>query len=261
MGVATNQDVYVPFSFMMTEVQATDGPAQVWVSEPGDGAEHPGVLLFMDAIGLRPRLHDMADRIASWGYVVMVPNVFYRNGSAADTSPMIPLDSDDARAAFFKDAMPRVKELTPDQSRPDTERWLHALTSRKDVSPPVGVVGYCMGARLAVRAACDHPDLVVACAGFHGGGLVVDAADSPHAGLVNAQAEFVFGHADNDPSMPAEAIDRLGEALHAADLTARNEVYSGAPHGYSMSDTAAYDPQATERSFRELRDVLDRMLR
>lgn len=246
---------------MMIDVQATDGSAQAWVSAPDDGSKHPGVLFFMDAIGLRPQLHDMADRIASWGYVVMVPNVFYRRGSAQDTSPSAPLDSDEARAAFFEDAMPRVNELTPDQSRPDTDHWLDALTSRDDVSTPIGVVGYCMGARLAIRAACDHPDLVMACAGFHGGGLVVDGPESPHAGLAKARAEFVFGHADNDSSMPPEAIDRLGETLGAAGLMARNEVYIGAPHGYSMADTAAYNDEAAERSFRELRGVLDRTLR
>lgn len=257
----TAQVAYVTCGLMMIDVQATGGSAQAWVSAPDDGSKHPGVLLYMDAIGLRPRLHDMADRIASWGYVVMVPNVFYRKGSAQDTSPSAPLDTDEARSAFFKDAMPRVTELTPDQSRPDTQRWMAALTAREDVSTPIGVVGYCMGARLAIRAACDHPDLVMACAGFHGGGLVVDGPDSPHAGLGAARAEFVFGHADNDSSMPAEAVDQLGASLDAAGLRARNEVYAGAPHGYSMSDTAAYDHEATERSFRELREMLDRTLR
>ncbi|WP_307864584.1 dienelactone hydrolase family protein [Allobranchiibius sp. CTAmp26] len=230
------------------------------MSTPDGGGTHPGVLLYMDAIGLRPRLHEMADRIASWGYVVLVPNVFYRVGTAAETSPAGELDSDEARAAFFEKAMPRVHELTPEQSRPDTQAWLDALTSRDDVSTPVGVLGYCMGARLAVRAAGDHPDLVAACAGFHGGGLVADDPQSPHMSISTARAEFVFGHADNDRSMTPDNVQSLGSALDGAGLTAKNEVYSGAPHGYSMSDTAAYDHEATERSFRELRALLDRTL-
>ncbi|MBO1766471.1 dienelactone hydrolase family protein [Allobranchiibius sp. GilTou38] len=246
---------------MMIEVQAASGPAEAWVSTPDGGGTHPGVLFYMDAIGLRPRLHEMADRIASWGYVALVPNVFYRDGTAAQTSPAGELDSDEARTAFFEKAMPRVHGLIPDQSRPDTDAWLDALTSRDDVSTPVGVVGYCMGARLAVRAAGDHPDLVAACAGFHGGGLVTEDADSPHASLSTARAEFVFGHADNDRSMTPDNVRTLGEALDEAHLTASNEVYTGAPHGYSMSDTAAYDHEATERSFSELRAVLDRTLR
>ena len=232
------------------------------MSTPDGGGTHPGVLFYMDAIGLRPRLHEMADRIASWGYVVLVPNVFYRDGTAAQTSPSGDLGTDEARAAFFEKAMPRVGGLTPDQSRPDTQAWLDALTARDDVSTPVGVLGYCMGARLALRAAGDHPDVVAACAAFHGGGLVADDdPQSPHLSLSTARCEFVFGHADNDRSMTPSNVQTLGAALDAAGHTAKNEVYSGAPHGYSMSDTSLYDHEATERSFRELRAVLDRTLR
>jgi carboxymethylenebutenolidase len=117
-----------------------------------------------------------------------------------------------------------------------------------------------MGARLAIRTAALDPE-VVAVGGFHGGGLATDADDSPHLGLLQARAEFVFGHADNDRSMPPEAIAKLGESLREAGLSASNEVYDGAAHGYSMSDTPMYDEAATERSFRELRELLGRTLR
>lgn len=246
---------------MMIDVKAPSGPAQSWISTPDDGTRHPGVLLYMDAIGLRPALHHIADRIASWGYVVMVPNVFYRDGSAQETSPDSPLDTDEKRAEFFGAAMPRVNGLLPAQSRPDTIAWLDALIGRDDVITPVGVVGFCMGARLAVRAACDHPDVVAACACFHAGGLVTDDPDSPHIGLARARAEFLFGHADNDGSMNPDSVRVLGQSLDASSLTATNEVYSGAPHGYSMADTAAYRPEATERALRNLRELLQRTLR
>jgi carboxymethylenebutenolidase len=124
----------------------------------------------------------------------------------------------------------------------------------------LGVVGYCMGARLSVRAACGHPDDVAACGGFHGGGVVTDAPDSPHRGLGSARAEFVFGHVDNDGSMPPEAVEALGRALAAAGLTAKNEVYAGAAHGYSMADTSVYDEAATERHFAELEALFARAL-
>ena len=106
-----------------------------------------------------------------------------------------------------------------------------------------------MGARLAVRTADLDPE-VAAVGGFHGGGLVTDAEDSPHRGLPTARAEFVFGHADNDRSMPPEAIVTLGEALRGAGLTASNEVYEGAAHGYSMSDTSMYDEAADRAPLR-----------
>ena len=220
----------------------------------------PGVLMFMDAIGLRPALTAIADRIAGWGYVVLVPNVFHRNGRVVELAPTGDLREPGAREAFFAGAMRWVRQLTPDLSGPDTVAYLRHLRSLPGVTgSQVAVTGYCMGARLAVRAAGADPD-VVACAGFHGGGLVTGEIDSPHRALATARAQFLFRHADRDPSMPSEAIAALGEALDAVGLTASNQVYPGAAHGYTMSDTAVYDAGAAERHFSELKALLDRAL-
>jgi carboxymethylenebutenolidase len=246
----------------MITVTASDGTAEAWLARPVDEptGPRPGVLLLMDAIGLRPRIHEMANRIASWGYVVLAPNLFYREGTAAETSPNGPLQTDEARAAFFTFAGPRVAGLTTDLAMPDLDSYLDALTSLAGVTTPVGIVGYCMGARHAVRAACAHPGLVAAVGGFHGGAFVTDSVDSPHLGLPSATAEFVFGHADNDRSMDPAAVDRLGAALAAAGLTASNEIYAGARHGYTMADTTIFDEAATERHFAELRALFERTL-
>ncbi|WP_347111025.1 dienelactone hydrolase family protein [Paenarthrobacter sp. S56] len=112
-----------------------------------------------------------------------------------------------------------------------------------------------------MRTATSHPEVVAACGGFHGGGLATDAPDSPHLELGNAHARFVFGHADHDPSMAPDAVERLGEALGAAGLSASNVIYKGAPHGYTMADTSAYHHDATERHFQELRALLDDALK
>ena len=248
----------------MIEVRTPDGTAEAWLGRPprvDEDASFPGVLLFMDAIGLRPRIVEMADRIASWGYVVLAPNVFYRNGTAAETSPDGPLDSDKKRADFFKGVRPRISSLTTKLALSDIAAYLDELVSRPEVTTPVGVVGYCMGARLAVRTACAPPDVVAACGGFHGGGLASNAADSPHLGLAAARAEFAFAHADHDASMDVEAVARLDEALRTAGLTATNEIYEGTAHGYTMSDTSVYDEAATERHFAALRELFDRTLR
>ena len=85
---------------------------------------------------------------------------------------------------------------------------------------------------------------------------MTEDADSPHRRIADARAEFVFGHADHDRSMPPEAVAELGRALDAAGLTHTNEVYAGAAHGYSMADTAPYDEAATERHFAELRGAV-----
>lgn len=245
---------------MMLELTTTDGVAQAWLARPEAGGRHPGVLMFMDAIGLRPRIYDMADRISSWGYVVLAPNVFYRNGVAADLAPAEPLLTDELRGEFFAKAMPRVAALTPAKAERDIAAYVSGLTGLDDVTAPIGVVGYCMGARLALRAAGWHPDVVAACACFHGGGLATTKDDSPHLGLTTARAEFLFGHADRDRSMGPTDIARLAETLDAAGLRATNQVYPGAAHGYSMADTATYDEAAAERHFEELRALLARTL-
>jgi carboxymethylenebutenolidase len=244
----------------LIELPAADGTAEALLARPATGSG-PGVLFFMDAIGLRPRIQEMCERIAGWGYVVLAPNVFYRDGTVAEIAPKADLREPGAREEFFAAAMPRVHGLTPDLAVPDIAAYVQYLRGLSAVvEGPIGTTGYCMGARLAVRAATSHPAQVTACAGFHGGGLVTDEPDSPHAGLGSARAEFVFGHADQDPSMPPQAVDALGEALRAHGLTASNEIYPGAPHGYTMSDTSAYDEAATERHFTELRALLARVL-
>ena len=248
---------------MVIEIPAADGTAEALVARPSTGeGPFPGVILYMDAFGLRPRILDMAQRIADWGYVVLAPNVFYREGTASELAPAEDMTTPEGREAAGAAAFPRVGRLTADKALPDIDAWVAALGKLDGVAPgPIGVTGYCMGARLAVRTATAHPDAVAACGGFHGGGLATDEPDSPHLGLGNARARFVFGHADHDRSMDADAVARLGAALDGAGLDASNEVYAGAPHGYSMADTSAFHPEATERHFRELRELLDGTLK
>jgi carboxymethylenebutenolidase len=244
----------------MIEIPAADGAAQAYVVRPDQGA-HPGVLFFIDAIGLRPRIEEMAETIASWGYVVLAPNLFYRSGTAEELAPSVDLRLPGERERFFATVMPRVRAFSAALMDADTTAYLSALRALPGVSAgPVGATGYCMGARFVTRAAGAHPEDVAAAGGFHGGGLVTGAEDSPHLSLATARAEFVFGHADRDRSMPAEAVETLGRTLAEHGLTAKNQVYDGASHGYSMSDTSAYDEAATERAFAELRALFARAL-
>jgi carboxymethylenebutenolidase len=248
---------------MLIEIPAANGTAEALVAHPSTGTgPFPGVILYMDAFGLRSRIQDMAQRVADWGYVVLAPNVFYREGSVAELAPGTDMTTPEGRETAGKAAFPRVGRLTTDKVLPDIDAWLAALGTLDGVAPgPVGVVGYCMGARLAVRTATAHPDAVAACGGFHGGGLATDDPDSPHLGLGHARARFVFGHADHDRSMAPDAVARLGQALDAAGLEATNQIYAGAPHGYSMADTSAFDADATERHFSELHELFSRTLK
>lgn len=244
----------------MFSIPTRDGVPEAIVAAPPEGPG-PGVLFIMDAFGLRPRIEQMAADIAGWGYVVLAPNVFYREGTVAELAPQGDLSTATGRQSFWRQAGPRIQRLTPELVEQDTDAYLTALAGLPGVTPgAVGVVGFCMGGRIAVRAAGRHPDQVRACAAFHAGGLVTDDPHSPHRELTDARAEFVFGHADNDRSMTPEDVAHLGTALDAAGLTARNEVYAGAPHGYTMADTPAWDEGAFVRAFANLRDLFDRTL-
>ncbi|KAA1380655.1 dienelactone hydrolase family protein [Aeromicrobium fastidiosum] len=241
-------------------ITVPDGTAEAYVSRP-DEADHPGVLLHADAIGLRPQIEQMADHIASWGYVVMAPHVFYRDGSAADLAPTADLTRPGAREEFFVGAMQRVRALTPDRSDHDLDAYLDALLRLDGVSGGrVGMTGYCIGGRLAVRAAGLRPDVIAAAAAFHPGGLVTDEPDSPHRVVARASAEILVGHADQDSSNPAEAVAIFESALAAAGLTFTSAIYPGAPHGFTMADTSSYDDAGAERHYVELRALLERTL-
>jgi carboxymethylenebutenolidase len=239
------------------EVTTPDGVADAYLARPDDRA-HPGVLFIMDAYGLRPAIEEMADRIAADGYVVLAPNVFYRAGR----SPVLPLpDLTDAeqRTSFFQSLRPLIEQLKPERLVADGSAYLDYLAGIAGPGP-VAITGYCMGVRIGWRIATAHPDRVAALAGFHAGGLVSDAPDSPHRSAGALTAELYFGFADHDPSMTSEQIATLDRTLDEARARYRSEVYEGAQHGYTMADTPAYNEVARERHFRELQALLERAL-
>jgi carboxymethylenebutenolidase len=240
------------------EIKTEDGVADGYLARPAeDDGRRGGVLFLVDAFGLRPQIEQMADRIAQRGFVVLAPNVFYRHGRAP-VLPMPDLDDPDARAPFMEKLRPMMQELTPELIDSDSRGYLNFLA--QVARGPFALTGYCMGARLGWRIATAHPDQVTALAGFHGGGLVTDGEDSPHRSAAELTAEVYLGHADNDPSMSAENIAALEQALEEADVTYRSEVYGGAAHGYTMADTSMYNEGAAERHYEALFALLDRTL-
>jgi len=239
------------------DVQTTDGVADAYLVQPDDGDRHPGVLFLMDAFGLRPRIEEMADRIAERGYAVLAPNLFYRGGRAPQFE-LPDMTDEESRVAFFGTLRPLMEELTPERIVADGGPYLDALAEVAD--EPFAITGYCMGVRQGWRIATAYPDRVAALAGFHAGGLVTDAPDSPHLSAGKLRAEVYFGHADQDSNMTPEHAAELDNALTIAGIRHRSEIYAGARHGYTMSDTPVYDEQAAERHFDELFGLLERTL-
>jgi carboxymethylenebutenolidase len=207
----------------------------------------------------------MADRPASSGYTVLVPNVLYRLGRAPVIISPDEIAPDDLARYIFQVIMPQISGLTPELVVRDARAYLDWLAASEHATGgPVGVTGYCMGVPLMVHTAGTYPDRVAAGAGFHGGFLAIDAPNSPHLLAGAITAELYFGHADKDETLPPEQIERLNKALDSAGVHYRAEVYAGAPHGYTQADFARfgrYDAEATGRHWRELVTLFDRTLR
>ena len=153
--------------------------------------------------------------------------------------------------------MDYIAHLTPDLAARDASAYVAALQERTE--GPLATVGFCMGARLAMRAAGQFPDVFRAVAGFHGGGLATDDPRSPHTTLAPA-AEYLFGHADHDRSMTPEQAAVLDAALEAAGATYTSAIYPDAPHGYTMADPSSWHEPSFRRAFGELRAMLERQL-
>lgn len=237
-------------------IKTASGVADSYLARPDDGRPHPGVLLLVDAFGLRPQIEAMADRIAAGGYVVLAPNVFYRAGKA----PVVSLDGlgdPERRDEVFGRVMPLLRELTTERIVADGSAYLGRLADEAD-GGAVAVTGYCMGGRLAWRIAAAYPDRVDGLGCFHTGGLVTDEDDSPHLSAGEIDAELFLGFADNDRSATPEQIATVEDALARAGATFTAEVFAGAEHGYTMADTPAYDEAAAERHFEELFGLLSR---
>jgi carboxymethylenebutenolidase len=241
----------------MIDVVTPDGVADCYLTRPDDAAVHPGVLFVIDAIGLRQQIKDMADRIASQGYVVLAPNIFYRAGRAP-IWPDVNLADPDERAEFMKRLRPISAALTPAAMSSDGGAYLSKLAELTDGK--VGITGYCMGGRQGWQIAASFPDRIAALAGFHAGGMVTDSDESPHLRAPEVTATVYWGFADNDGSMTPENIATLNAAMDAAGISYTSEVYEGAAHGYTMADQGAYDEAAAERHFDALFDLLARTL-
>lgn len=240
-------------------IPTPDGEARAFVFLPdaGDGP-WPAVLFFMDAPAIRPALFDMSQRLANHGYYVLLPDMFWRAG------PYAPIDiksirSDEERRAIFGKFF---ASTSPQKQMSDTGAFLDFLSAQPQVKgEKVGATGYCMGGGIVLRAAGTYPDRVAAAAAFHGGNLATDAADSPHLLAPKMKAKVLVAGADEDRGFDDAQCERLDAALKAAGVDAEVTIYRGAKHGYAPPDMPVYDREASERHWREMTGLFDRVLK
>jgi len=241
---------------MPTTIDLTteDGVCPAHVFHPPGAGPWPAVLFFMDGIGIRPALFEMAERLAAHGYYVILPDLYYRSG------PYEPLDA----KRIFTDPELRKSLMTKFSGKlgqanalRDTRAVLAFLASQPAVAPgKIGATGYCMGGGFAIAAAGHFPERFAAIAAYHPGNLATDAPDSPHLLAPKIQARVYVGGASDDPSFPDEMKARLETALRDAGVDHTVETYP-ARHGWVPSDTPVHDAAQAERHWQTLFALLD----
>jgi carboxymethylenebutenolidase len=215
----------------------------------------PGVLFLTDIRGVRPATREMAARLASEGYSVLLPNVYYRTRKP----PVF-----DFPFVFGEPkTMQRFSELVVPLTPHAIERDAVAFTNELQKLPGVraghmAAVGHCFTGAVALRYAAACPDRIAAVASFHGGALVTDEPTSPHTVLPRVRARLYFAHAENDALMPAEGIRTLEAALAAWGVKYESETYAGARHGFTGLDSPSFDKTAAERGHGKLLELLSR---
>ncbi|HEY6488073.1 MAG: dienelactone hydrolase family protein [Terracidiphilus sp.] len=209
----------------------------------------PAVLVWTDILGLRPVFREMGRRLAGEGYVVLVPNPFYRNAKAPVVDGAFDFSKPEDRAKV----MPLAAALTADANISDAKAYTAFLDQQlqTDKGMKMGVQGYCMGGPLTFRTAAVASDRIGAAATFHGGGLVTDKPDSPHLMIPQMKAEVLSCVADNDDKRDPTVKDKLKEAFAAAHLKATVEVFEGCNHGWTVRGSQVYNEAGAERAWAE----------
>ncbi len=232
------------------DVKTTDGIADGALFYPEEHKTWPAVLIWPDILGLRPVFREMGKRLAAQGYVVLIPNLFYRLQKAP--VPDEPID-------FSKpEGMAKVRQLvdplTPEKIEQDTTAYLKFL----DVQPQTntkakaGVQGYCLGGSFSFRSAAAVPNRVGAVASFHGGYLVTDKPDSPHLLFPKIKAHALVAVAEDDDKKGPQVRPALKSAFAVANLPAQVELFEGAKHGWCVQDMPSYNQPAAERAWSKL---------
>src|SRR3984885_6639608 len=240
------------------DVPMASGVADSALFYPEGRGSWPAVLVWTDILGLRPVFREMGQRLAAEGYVVLVPNPFYRNAKA----PVVDGSFDFSKPEDRAKVMPMGGALTAEANISDGKAYTPFLDQQPqtDLKKKMGVQGYCMGGPLTFRTAATAANRIGAAATFHGGGLVTDKPDSPHLVIPQMKAEVLCCVADNDDKRDPAAKDKLKEAFAAAHLKATVEVFDGCSHGWTVRGSQVYNEAGAERAWAELAALYKRNL-
>lgn len=238
------------------EIPTKAGAVTTFIVHPERNAPHPLILFYMDAPAIREELRDMARRLASAGYYVMLPNLYYRRG-VMELADLPALPEAQARERMFD----LMGSLTIPLVMDDTNALLDFADRDPAASPgAAGAIGYCMSGQYAINAAASHPERIAAAASIYGVQLVTDQSDSPHLAARKAHAELYFACAEVDRWAPLEMVEALDQSVKSNKLNAEVELYAGVEHGFAFPQRAAYDREAAERHWERLFALFRRRL-
>ena len=230
------------------DIATKDGAMETFSVRP-DRAAHPPVLFLMDAPGVREELCDMARRLASVGYAVLLPNLYYRAGRDTKYGPQVLVhgspEHQRMRAVRTKMTIPPVKD--------DIAAMIGYLDAAEGVrAGPIGVHGYCMSGPYALAAAARYPARIAAAASYYGTWLVSDAVESPHLTLGKGKAELYIACSEIDELAPLAMVEELGALFTKAGSPGELEIYPGVHHGFAFPQRKVYDKPAAERHWERL---------
>jgi carboxymethylenebutenolidase len=240
------------------EIKTRDGICRSFVYRPAGGGPWPAVLVFMDGLAIRPAMLELGERLATHGYYVLLPDLFYRSGPYEPMDPYTVFTDPEKRKVLMEKFFALA---TPANIMSDTRAFLDHLAAQPEVKPGgIGTTGYCMGGLMLLTAAGTYPDRIVATASYHGGRLATDAPDSPHLLAPRIKSRVYIAGAIDDQSFPDDMKARLEDALTKAGVDHTIETYQ-AKHGWVFRDTPVYDAAANERHWRSLLTLLDAKLK
>lgn len=231
------------------DIATKDGAMETFVVQPERG-DHPAVLMLMDAPGIREELYEMARRLATVGFCVLLPNLYYRAGRDTKYGPDVLVhgsaERDRMRAIRTKMTIPPVMD--------DIATMIAFADARKGVisGGPIGTHGYCMSGPFSLAAAARFPDRIAAAASYYGTWLVSDAVESPHLSLGKIKGEAYIACAEIDELAPMPMVEELKGLFDAAGTKGELEIYPGVHHGFAFPGRKIYDRPAAERHWERL---------
>jgi len=239
------------------EIATRAGRMDSFVCHPERGGSFPAIIFYMDAPGIREELRQMARRLASVGYYVLLPNLYYRSGVGTTLDASVFEDGSRERERMWQ----LVKSLNLALVMEDTEAMLAFLARAPEVKGgAMGVLGYCMSGPFVFSAAGRFPERVAAAASIYGVRLASAEPDSPHLLAGKVKGELYFACAEIDKYAPLAMIEELRAALDKAGSNYEIEIYRGTEHGFAFPERYCYDRRAAERHWERLFALFGRRL-